>query len=113
MKWEVRSTGRLGSYVGNCGMLLNLEHVSRCVGLMVSFVWVFPLYGCFRSQRTSSGRKRAYVSRSRDNWDNDQEHRLGGRKNHLFRMLISSNMNNRMKTITLEEHFVRRSNQMN
>jgi hypothetical protein len=32
-------------------MLLNLEHVSRCVRLMVSFVWVL------RSQRTSIGRQ--------------------------------------------------------
>jgi hypothetical protein len=84
----------------------------------VSGSW-FLLYGCFRCMGVSAHSelrvvgKRAYVSRSRDNWDNDQEHRLGGRKNHLFRMLISSNMNNRMKTITLEEHFVRRSNQMN
>jgi len=32
-------------------MLLNFEHVSRCVRLMASFVWVF------RSQRTSMGRQ--------------------------------------------------------
>jgi hypothetical protein len=30
MKMEERSTGRLGSYVGNCGRLLHLKHVTEC-----------------------------------------------------------------------------------
>ena len=38
MKMEARSTGRLGSYVGNGGRLLHLEHVSGCVRPMVSYV---------------------------------------------------------------------------